>query len=107
MESSGNISADGAEQAFAALGGESAFADLNAGWNALLAALFAGEDRSQAQTLAWAAAVAKIPPAFRGALPELDEIRKTALGVWPDSEDWCLPATGRTRPPQRKASPAN
>lgn len=106
MESSGNISAGGAEKAFAALGGESAFADLNAGWSALLAALFAGEDRSQAQTLAWAAAVARIPPALRGALPELDEIRKTALRAWPDAEDWRLPATGRTRPPQRKASPA-
>lgn len=104
IESTGDITESGVEKAFDALGGEKGFADLTSCWRSLLSALFAGDDRSQEQALAWTQAVAKLPTAARSSLPELDDIRKAAIHAWPSSNDWRLEATGRSLPFKLKRS---
>lgn len=81
------------------LGGEAAYQSIQRGWFRLKKALFVGEEGSIEQAAAWDAAVNLFSEGLRSAIPTLEELRKTAREIWPDSVDWRLKVTGREKPP--------
>lgn len=86
-------------QVAAALGGEAAYQSIERGWLKLRRALFAGEDGSAEQMVAWDDAVNTFSEGIRPAIPSLSELRDSARAIWPDAVDWRLKVIGRSKPP--------
>jgi hypothetical protein len=87
-------------QAYRAIGGDQAFEQIRSGWDALLSALFAGEDGGKAQADAWNRAVEVFPSRVRSAIPSIDDTRRMAQAAWPGSADWRLRAIDRKKAPK-------